>query len=94
MAAMNQRDRRRVEQLRGDRADVAAAAAWAQAQTDGDLAALSDPRVAAACGSLLGFLAENLDIIPDDIRRHTGRIARELIGQPMDRPTVRRTRLS
>ncbi|MDN5920258.1 MAG: hypothetical protein L0I76_35040 [Pseudonocardia sp.] len=89
---MNERERRRVEQLRADERAVPAAAEWVRGAADGDLAALSLPHVAAGCGQLLDVLAEGLEGLPEPVRVHTVRVSRELTGDPMDRPTVRRTR--
>lgn len=89
---MNERERRRIEQLRADERAVRAAAGWVRGAVDGDLAALSLPHVAAGCAELLDVLADDLAGLPEPVRVHTVRVSRELTGDPMDRPTVRRTR--
>lgn len=89
---VTERDRRRIEALRADQATVREAAQWVRDQAGGNVAALSDPRTAELGGELLELMADELAGMPDSVRGHTVRVCRDLLGRPMDRPTVRRTR--
>lgn len=42
--------------------------------------------------SILELLALRTADLDPDVRAHVVRVAREMTGEPMDRPTVRRTR--
>ncbi len=90
---MNEREYRRLDQLRADQTVIRAAAEQVRGEpARGTTAALSEPHVAECCGELLDLFAENLDRLDDQLRRHIARVARELTGAPMDEPTRRRTR--
>lgn len=58
----------------------------------GPTAGLGDPRITGLLGELLDVLADGLDRVPAEVRRHTARVAREMGGAPMDQPSVRRSR--
>lgn len=58
----------------------------------GKIAALSEPTIAGRCADLLDHLADYCDRIDEVTREQVVRVARELVGNRMDRPSVRRTR--
>ena len=90
---MNQRERRALEQLRVDQAVVREAAAVVRAApTAQRWAVLSEPVAAELLATALELMADWLDVMDGQLRAHVVRVAGELVGRPMDRPTVRRTR--
>lgn len=90
---MNERERCALDQLRVDRAVVeAAAVALDDPQTRATWAGLSDARTAHLLAELLQLLAEALPELDSAIRHVTVQAARDLTGDRMDQPTVRRTR--
>lgn len=90
---MNTRERRRLAALRADReAVLGAAEALRHEAVQARYAGLSRPEVAFGLASVLELLALRLADQPPDVRAHVVRIAREMAGDPMDSPTVRRTR--
>jgi hypothetical protein len=58
----------------------------------GRWAVLSEPVAAELLGSFLDSAAEHLDVMDGQLRAHVVRVAAELVGRPMDQPTIRRTR--
>lgn len=91
--SMNTHERRRLAALRTDRETVlAAAAALRHEAVQAHYAGLSRPEIAFGLASVLEMLALRIADQPPDIRAHVVRIAREMAGDTMDSPTVRRTR--
>ncbi|MBC3194747.1 hypothetical protein H7X46_27220 [Pseudonocardia sp. C8] len=91
---MNAHERRRLSALRADRETILAAAAALrrdaiQAHHTGLLAR---PEQAFGMASILELLALRTADLDPHVRDHVVRIAREMTGDGMDRPTVRRTR--
>ncbi|MFP5019354.1 hypothetical protein [Pseudonocardia phyllosphaerae] len=90
---MNTHERRRLVALRTDRETVLAAAARLRHEAvQAHYAGLSTPEMAFGLASVLEQLALRVADLPPDVRTHVVRIAREMTGDGMDRPTVRRTR--
>ncbi len=88
-----QRQLRETVRLRADQEALRAAAAWVREQPEhGKIAALSEPTIAGRCADLLDHLADYCDRIDEVTREQVVRVARELVGNRMDRPSVRRTR--
>lgn len=88
-----QRRLREIERLRADQAALRAAAAWVREQpAQGTVAVLSEVDVAEPCAALLDHFADYCDRLDGAVRENVVRVARELVGEGMDRPTVRRTR--
>ncbi|MEJ8279628.1 hypothetical protein [Pseudonocardia spirodelae] len=90
---MNAHERRRLSALRSDRETVlAAASALRHEAVQARYAGLSSPEIAFGLASILELLAMRIADQPPDVRAHVVRIAREMAGEPMDSPTIRRTR--
>ena len=86
-------DRQHRQALRADREALLAAAAWLRhAGVQRSYAGLDRPEHAFALASALELFAVRLTDQDPEFRRHLVRVCRELIGDRMDRPTVRRTR--
>ena len=91
---MNTHERRRLTALRVDRETVLTAAATlrheaVQAHYAG---LLPRPEYAFGMASILELLALRTVDLDPDVRAHVVRVAREMTGDGMDRPTVRHTR--
>lgn len=79
--------------LRADREAVLAAAAWLRhAAVQRSYAGLDRPEHAFALASVLEMFAIRIADQDPAFRTHLVRVCRELVGDRMDRPTVRRTR--
>ena len=79
--------------LLADREAILAAAAWLRhAGVQRNYAGLDRPEHAFALASALEMFAIRLADQDPEFRRHLVRVCRELVGDRMDRPTVRRTR--
>lgn len=79
--------------LGADREAVLAAAAWLRhAGVQRNYAGLDRPEHAFALASALEMFAIRIADQDLEFRRHLVRVCRELVGDRMDRPTVRRTR--
>jgi hypothetical protein len=79
--------------LRADRDALLAAAAWLRhAAVQRNYAGLDRPEHAFALASVLEMFAIRLADQDPAFRKHVVRVCRELVGDRMDRPTVRRTR--
>ncbi|WP_224387737.1 hypothetical protein [Pseudonocardia sp. ICBG1293] len=90
---MNTHERRRLAALRTDRETVlAAAAALRHEAVQARYAGLARPEIAFGLASVLEMLAMRIADQPPDVRAHVVRIAREMAGDTMDSPTIRRTR--
>lgn len=90
---MNQRERRALEQLHTDQALVREAADVVRAApTEQRRAVLSEPVAAELLATVLELIADWLEEMDRQLRAHVVRVAGELVGHPMDRPSVRRTR--
>lgn len=91
---MNTHERRRLAALRADRETVLAAAAALRhdAVQTHYAGVLPRPEYAFGMASILELLALRTADLDPDVRAHVVRIAREMTGDGMDRPTVRRTR--
>ncbi|ANY05761.1 hypothetical protein [Pseudonocardia sp. HH130630-07] len=90
---MNERDRRRIEQLRADRMAVRDAAGVVRSAPElQSWPGLHTARRAEELGDLLDGLAEHLHTLDEQIRSHVVRVCTETLGRPMDNPTTRRTR--
>ncbi|ANY06987.1 hypothetical protein [Pseudonocardia sp. HH130630-07] len=91
---MNTHERRRLAALRADRETVLAAAAGlrheaVQAYYAGHL---PRPEYAFGLASVLELLGTRVADLDPDIRAHVVRVSREMTGDGMDQPSVRRTR--
>ncbi|MFP5071844.1 hypothetical protein ACLFMI_19550 [Pseudonocardia nantongensis] len=90
---MNAHERRRLAALRADRETVLAAAEALRHQAvQSHYAGLARPETAFGLASILELLALRIADQPPDVRAHVVRIAREMTGDGMDLPTVRRNR--
>ena len=90
---MNTHERRRLSALRADRETVLAAASRLRHEAvEAHYAGLSRPEMAFGLASILELLAMRIADQPPDVRAHVVRIAREMAGDTMDSPTIRRTR--
>lgn len=89
---MNERDRRRIEQLRADRMTVRDAAGVVRSAPEQRWSGLHTARRADELGDLLDGLAEHLHTLDDQTRSHIVRVCAETLGRPMDDPATRRTR--
>lgn len=93
---MNERQRRAADQLATDRDTIRRAATTIRAAPDRTgrdrLAGLDQPATTTLLAGLLDVLGARLDVVDPHVRAHVVRVARETVGDPMDAPTVRRTR--
>lgn len=90
---MYSHDRRRRDALRADRDAVLAAAVWLRHEAvQEQYAGLQHPERAYALASVLELVATRMASLDPPVRAHVVRVCRELVGNPMDRPAVRRTR--
>ncbi|MEQ3552060.1 hypothetical protein WIS52_16420 [Pseudonocardia nematodicida] len=90
---MNTHERRRLSALRADRETVLAAAARLRHEAvQSHYAGLARPEFAFGLASVLELLAMRVADLAPDVRAHVVRVAREMTGDRMDRPTVRRNR--
>lgn len=90
---MNERQYRAVRALRDDQAAIRTAAGRVRDPgPEGPIAGLGDAGTAELLAGLLDVLADGLDRVPGEVRRHTARVAQEMGGAPMGQPSVRRTR--
>lgn len=90
---MNERQRRAWQQLRDDQAVVRAAARRLRDPVVyGDWAGLDDPRTAELLAGLLDYVADELEHVCSASRHATLHACRDLVGDRMDQPTIRRTR--
>ncbi|TCK19873.1 hypothetical protein [Pseudonocardia endophytica] len=79
--------------LRADREAVLAAAAWLRhAAVQRSYAGLDRPEHAFSLASMLEMFAIRIADQDPAYRLYVVRVCRELVGDGMDRPTVRRTR--
>ena len=70
-----------------------AAAVWLRHEAvQGTYTGLSHPEHAYGLASVLELLAIRMADLDPVVRAHVVRVCRELVGDPMDRPAVRRTR--
>lgn len=90
---MHSHDRRRRDALRADRETVLAAATWLRHDAiQARYAGLSRPAHAFALASVLEMLGMRIADLAPDLRAHVVRVSRELVGDPMDLPAIRRNR--
>lgn len=90
---MHSHERHRRDALREDREAVLAAAVWLRHEAvQHQYAGLRAPEHAYALASVLELLATRMADLDPPVRTHVVRVCRELVGDPMDRPSVRRTR--
>lgn len=88
-----QRRLQEIAQLRADQDALRVAATWVREQPGrGTVAGLAEPAVADRCATLLDYTADYCDCLDEATRAHAVRVARELVGERMDQPVVRRTR--
>ncbi|MEV1294173.1 hypothetical protein [Pseudonocardia sp. NPDC049635] len=90
---MNAHERRRSAALRADRETVLAAAARLRHEAvQAHYAGLARPEFAFGLASILELLALRVADLAPDVRAHVVRVAREMTGDGLDLPSVRRTR--
>lgn len=93
---MHERAFRAAAQLRADTDVVTRAAGIVRAASDrtgpARLAGLHAAATTGRLAELLELMAGRLDVVPEQMRDHIVRVAREITGDGMDLPGVRRTR--
>ncbi len=87
------RDERRRAALRADRDLLRRAASWLRSDAiRSGYAGLSHQHVTFAVALLLDELALHLADLDEPVRRQTVQTCRQVLGEQLDSPTVRRTR--